>query len=433
MKNRPIVILGGGVSGLAAALTFLEHGEKVIIIEKGDRLGGAARSIAIPENRTISAGYHQVVGTDLELIRFLKNLNIFDRLLWKSTKITSLVGDKEVDLSSPIDILGFSYLSILGRIRYFMFGARCIVFRNWKPWQGKSVTEMVRKLAGDEVLDKIFKPLVDIKFGISTDLADAAWLGKRLSHREAATKFGYLPNGCWTQEMCDEFERRILELGGVIKKQTGVKKIKINPNKKVTYVVTDLDEKIPVKAVISTLPPPILAMILKSGKAPKSWVKRLEKIKYIHIYSLVAGLPFEPFKNYWTIFLHPRRTFGGCFTISKLNDTLCTKKDKAVINVFTNSSKPKPEWTAEEYEKSALKDLKEILGPKVKPNWVRTTLIHGSSPIFSIGYKNLPERLSHNLYLAGIYRTYPKFSSTGEAMANGEEVAMSLLKTLART
>lgn len=432
MKNRPIVILGGGVSGLAAALTLLEHGEKVIIIEKGDRLGGAARSVIIPENRTIPAGYHQVVGTDLELIRFLKKLNLFDRLSWKKTKITSLVDGKEIDLSAPFDILLFKHLSIPGRIRYLFFGARCVLFRNWQSWEGKSVTKMIRKLAGDEVLEKIFQPLVDIKFGISIDLADAAWLGKRLSHREAATKFGYMPNASWPQEMCNAFEKRVLDLGGMIKAQTGVKQINISQGQRVTNVVTDRDEIIPVKAIISTLPPPVLAMILKSGKAPKSWVKRLEKIKYIHIYSLVAGLPFVPFKNYWTIFLHPRRTFGGCFTISELNDTLRTKKDKAVINVFTNSSRPKPEWTAEEYEKRALVDLQEILGTKVKPNWVKTTLIQGSSPIFSIGYKNLPSHLSPNLYLAGIYRTYPKFSSTGEAMANGEEVASSLVKALAR-
>jgi protoporphyrinogen oxidase len=433
MKEKPVVILGGGVSGLAAALTLLESGKKVIIIEKGDRLGGAARSINIPENRTISAGYHQVVGTDLELIRFLKKLNLLDRLSWKSTKITSLVGTKEIDLSSPIDILLFKHLSILGRIRYLLFGARCVLFRNWQPWEGKSVTEMVRKLAGEEVLEKIFQPLVDIKFGISTDLADAAWLGKRLSHREAATRFGYLPNGCWTQEMCDAFERRILELGGVIKTQTGVKKIDLNSNKQVVSVVTDKEEKIPVKAIVSTLPPPILTTILKNGKTPKGWVSRLEKIKYIHIYSLVAGLPFEPFKNYWTIFLHPRKTFGGCFTISNLNDTLCTKKDKAVINVFTNSSSPKPKWTPEEYERNALVDLQDVLGTKVKPNWVKTTLIFGSSPIFGVGFKNLPDHLGPNFYLAGIYRTYPKFSSTGEAMANGEEVALTLLKHLSNS
>ena len=168
-------------------------------------------------------------------------------------------------------------------------------------------------------------------------------------------------------------------------------------------------------------------MILNNGKTPKHWIGQLDKIKYIHIYSLVAGLPFVPFRHYWTIFLHPRRIFGGCFTISILNDTLCTAKDKAVINVFTNVSTTKPTWTVEEYEKRAFQELKEILGQRTNPNWVKTTLIYGSSPIFKIGFKNLPDHLGPNLYLAGIYRTYPKFSSTGEAMANGEEVAQKLL------
>lgn len=429
MKLKPIIILGGGVSGLAAALTLLENGEKVIIIEKGDRLGGAARSIAIPEKRTISAGYHQVVGTDLELIKYLKKLNLLDRLLWKATKITSFFNEKEINLSSPIDILLFKHLSIIGRMHYLIFGARCVLFKNWRSWQGKPVTEMVQKLAGEEVLKKIFQPLVDIKFGISTDLADAAWLGKRLSHREAATKFGYMPNTSWTQEMCNAFEVRIRQLGGEIKTGTAVKKINILPNQTVSNIVTDADEKISTKAVLSTLPPPILLTILKNGKTPKPWRDQLEKIKYIHAYSLIAGLPFVPFKNYWTIFLHPRRIFGGCFTISKLNETLCTPRDKAVINVFTNVSTGELPWTVEEYEKRALAELKEVLGQKANPNWVKTTLIYNSSPIFKIGYKNLPKHFSTNFFLAGIYRTYPKFSSTGEAMANGEETAKEILKS----
>lgn len=41
-----IVIVGGGASGTAAALAALEKGKKVVVIEKGDTIGGAGRYLA---------------------------------------------------------------------------------------------------------------------------------------------------------------------------------------------------------------------------------------------------------------------------------------------------------------------------------------------------------------------------------------------------
>lgn len=425
--EKHVVVMGGGVSGLMAALKVLEGGQKVILIEKFPFLGGTAASIDIPEGRRVSVGYHQIVGSDHELTNVLQNFNLQRRIHWKKTHIATLVGKKNVNLASIKDMLFFQNLPVQSRIIYMLFGVRCLLTKDWSRWRNRSVTEFIIKWADKKVLENIFKPLVDIKFGFSTDQADAAWLGLRLSHGEGNVPFGFMPNASWTEEMCLKITQRIKNLGGQIETNSAVTSIKLDRKKNIISVATCKNKEYKALAVISTLPPPALYPILQKSLAPKSWLKPLRKIRYISCYSLLAGLPFVPFPEYWTIFLSPRRIFGGCFTLSHLNESLITDTDRSVVNIFTNVSYGNYPWSEKEYEKLAIKDLSEAVGYKVKPNWAKVTIIRQASPIFDVGYENLPEKLGKNLYLAGIYRTYPKFSSTGEALASGEKGAKNFL------
>ena len=39
--NRPVLIIGGGPSGLSAAHALAAAGQRVVLVDKADRLGGA--------------------------------------------------------------------------------------------------------------------------------------------------------------------------------------------------------------------------------------------------------------------------------------------------------------------------------------------------------------------------------------------------------
>ena len=39
--NRPVLIVGGGPAGLSAAQSLTAAGERVVLVDKADRLGGA--------------------------------------------------------------------------------------------------------------------------------------------------------------------------------------------------------------------------------------------------------------------------------------------------------------------------------------------------------------------------------------------------------
>jgi len=41
-RNPDVVVIGAGSAGIAAALTFIEEGKSVVVMEAADRIGGRA-------------------------------------------------------------------------------------------------------------------------------------------------------------------------------------------------------------------------------------------------------------------------------------------------------------------------------------------------------------------------------------------------------
>ena len=57
--DKPIVIVGGGVTGLVTAHLLLERGQKVIVVEKLSTLGGLARSFKYDNGHVFDCSPHR--------------------------------------------------------------------------------------------------------------------------------------------------------------------------------------------------------------------------------------------------------------------------------------------------------------------------------------------------------------------------------------
>ncbi|NOX36728.1 MAG: NAD(P)-binding protein [Calditrichaeota bacterium] len=76
---KEIIIVGGGLAGLSAALEALEHGLRPIVLEKSYALGGRARSVfARDVKETIDHGQHLLAASFEHTIWLLKKLNTLD-------------------------------------------------------------------------------------------------------------------------------------------------------------------------------------------------------------------------------------------------------------------------------------------------------------------------------------------------------------------
>ena len=279
------------------------------------------------------------------------------------------------------------------------------------------------KYTNKEVYEKIFVPLIDIKYGLKPEQLSAAWLGLRLSKREAKTKFGYLENGSWTHALIDAYDKDIKRANGKIFLKTEITSINIDGN-----AVSNIefnDEKNEFDCYLSTIEASELNGLLSQGKSEF-------KINYISSYSLLAGVNCATFKDYWTIAHTPRASFGGCFVLSNLNPTLITTEDKSVINCFTNVPYKSFSIKKDEFVENCKRDLETMLNKKIRFNWFKLNKINATSPIFIKNYRNLPSKIMKNLYVAGIYKTFPKLSSTGTAIQDGLETAKMIHEDLSK-
>ena len=98
MPEKPVVIIGGGLAGLSAALTLQEAGREVEVFEGSDRVGGRVATDNI-DGFTLDRGFQLINAGYPEI----KRLNVIGELDFQiaSRSIDIALGDKRYSLSDP--------------------------------------------------------------------------------------------------------------------------------------------------------------------------------------------------------------------------------------------------------------------------------------------------------------------------------------------
>jgi squalene-associated FAD-dependent desaturase len=90
-EGKPqVIIIGGGLAGLATACELAEHGCKVVLAERRSSLGGRAYSFSDPRGQgEVDNGQHVFLKCCTDYIRFLQKLGVYDKtLLQKRLQVT---------------------------------------------------------------------------------------------------------------------------------------------------------------------------------------------------------------------------------------------------------------------------------------------------------------------------------------------------------
>jgi squalene-associated FAD-dependent desaturase len=82
MSQGRVVVVGGGLAGMAAALSLHEAGREVVLIERRHSLGGRAGSFHSPAlgGRLIDNSQHVLLGCCHSLLRFYRHLGVEDHI-----------------------------------------------------------------------------------------------------------------------------------------------------------------------------------------------------------------------------------------------------------------------------------------------------------------------------------------------------------------
>ena len=189
MPSPSVVVLGGGLSGVAAAYTLARSGiSDVTVVERGDTLGGLAGSFE-REGHFYPLGYHHILHRDRTLLYFLDLIGALPRVVWRRIRMLFHLGRETYDLGSPGGFLRFP-MRAADKARFVRLMLKAFGKRDWSDWQDRSAAELIDHYAGPGVREVLFERLTRLKFEMPCAEVSGAWLGARLHYREGSAPLG---------------------------------------------------------------------------------------------------------------------------------------------------------------------------------------------------------------------------------------------------
>lgn len=412
------VILGAGLSGMAAADKLLDAGWKVTIIERAPFVGGLASSFEM-NGEYIPKYYHHIVSHNTVTQKYLAYYGCMENLNWKRVNVAIGVNGRLYNIQNPLGLLSFPNISLWGKVRFGLFGLYTIFLMKPENISDElDAQQWLYKYCGKEATDYLWHNLYGKnKFNIPLSRIAAKQFANRLAEREVYDNFMFPPKGL--DPMISGLEQDIIKKRGVILKST--KLVYVDVAKKI--VRTDKQTFTP-DIIINTIPLPELLKITEGF--PKEYTTQIAKVHYCPVIGLVfATDELLDKQNYWI------NLFGEQVQVVMQHSWLIDKyKHKITWCVRYGGSEEDWHKDDETIKKEYLASIKKFF-PNIKPHWVKVFREKYSEPIYDKDYiKYMPQVRTpiKGLYMAGIQVTFPKIRNQNTALESGEEAAQAIIE-----
>ena len=425
-------IIGGGVGGLGAAYELAKLGHQVAVYERAPFLGGLAAPFEIGGGR-LERFYHHLFLSDRTIIGLLDELGLGDHLIWEESKVGFFYQGRIYNFSTPMDLLRFTPVGLLDRIRMGLVSLYLQRTKNWQKWEGITAAEFMRKWAGKRNYEVIWEPMLKGKFTTYYEQVAMPWLWSKFATRVTSRdrslkeKLGYI-QGSWGV-LIDELERRIREMGGEVHTDTTVKRITTVGGRVSGLVIKGAgqeEEQVAFDLVIATVPSFALPRLVD---LPEEYVAKLQGVEYEGAIAVIWVLKQSLSPIYWLNVadedipflllleqtnLVPRSEYGGKHIVYTAN--YVTREDKR--------------WhmEADEIMREYLPHLKKI-NPDFQESWVEEYYLHkepAAQPIVTVNYREKMPSVKtpiRGLWLAAMSQVYPEDRGTNYSLRLAMEVA----------
>ena len=424
--KRRVVVIGGGLAGIAAAWTLARADVEVELLEAGDTLGGLAGTVE--ENDAFyPLAYHHILHRDQALLWFLDQLSLLERVRWRKIRMLFHLDGKLWNLADPIDFLRFP-MRFTDKLRFARLMLRTFGKSDWSDWNDRSATELVDSWGGPGVREVIFERLSQLKFRMRCDEISGAWLGARLHFREGSSSLGFIPQTNWTRELCLGLEQLLKSVH--VRARTGRRVARIEtPGDGKSVRVHTLDGAIfEADRCVAAIPTDVYRNLVEPDETDG-----LFSIDYTAILSglCTTTQKIDP-DFYWMNLAELRQSCNGIFRLESLNHSI-GRPGESCLNFVTHVPSRNDalfQRSDEEIWQGFFDDFRSVFGYDVTPRWKKLVRLPLYSPVFHRGYRNPPVRSTSwpQVYFAGNFRNFPTIASTGTALASGVEAAEAMLQ-----
>lgn len=263
-------IVGGGILGTTLALRLAQAGLDVELLERAPSLGGLADRTKLG-GYEIDRFYHVIVPSDARMHALVGELGLDGEMRQAPVGVGFFVDGKMYPFNGIADFLRFPPLSFLNRVRLAQFVVACQLRSKYDDLEDRPLVDWLRKLSGNKVTERIWKPLLSSRF--DGDYADlpATYLWSRTrrmksarSGKGGAEEFGALRGG---HQRLIEATAKAAESAGA-KVRTGVPVNGLLVEDGAVRGVTTEDGDHRYDLVIPTLQPPALKFLLPDELKP---------------------------------------------------------------------------------------------------------------------------------------------------------------------
>lgn len=297
-----VVVIGGGVAGLAAAYALARAGHAVQLFEAGDRFGGQVRTFEIGGGR-IEAFYHHLFRSDHEIVALIEALGLGADLEWTASRLGMLSGGRLYPFSGPLDLLRYRPVRLLTRLRLGLAALYLRRQRDWRRYEGQRARDWIERWAGREAYARVWGPLLRAKFGRHADDISMVWFWGKIYLRFASRgpggpfareRLGYL-RGSFGR-LVDALVAQTRAAGGVLEASRPAQAVVVVDGHVRGVVLVDGTE-VPADTVIATVPSPLFERLVPALDA--AYRARLQAVTYQWATVLVLALdrPLSPY--YW--------------------------------------------------------------------------------------------------------------------------------------
>jgi len=422
-------IVGAGFTGLVAGLRLAQAGKKVLILESDTAPGGLAGTFEFDDGVHIEKFYHHWFNNDAYVPGLVEELGLSDSILTLPSKTGMYYNGRLWKLSTPLDVLRFSPLPFIDRLRlgWLVFQVRKV--KDWKSIEHLTIREWLEPLCGKNVFKIVWEPLIRSKFSIFAEDVNAVWFWKKLvlrgSTRDSSggEQLAYFRGGFG--RLAGALAERITALNGEIRYGTAVVGSRTEHNRIRALVTSSGD--VTAHNYLFTPSFKLIAQILKD--APKAWLDRLNRVNYLGNVCLVMELTHSLSSTYWLNVNDPGFPFVGVIEHTNLDDSShYAGRHIVFLSRYLATSDSTWAMNDAEYLDYALPHLERMF-PKFKRDWIKEFRIwraEYAQPVTERNYSSyVPDNYTpyENALISSMAQIYPEDRGTNYAIREGARMA----------
>ena len=433
--SRRVAVVGGGLAGLVAADRLAGAGLSVVVFERYPEAGGLVGTFEVG-GTPLERFYHHLFTSDADYVSLAAELGLDGEIEWLPSKMGFFSRGRLWDFGTPASLLRFSPLGARGRAEFVLSTLRLRGTRDWRALEGETAAGWLRKNGYGRVLDVVWGPLLQQKYGRRAEEVGLVWLWGKIALRTRSRdrtglgeRLGYM-RGSFGR-VVEALVSRVAARGGELRPS---RPVKLASRLDGSFTVDFRGGSETFDLVLSTVAIPELLRI--APDLPAETRARWGTISYAHALCpvLVVDRPLTPY--YWTNVGDVTMPFGGF--IEHTNYIPAARYGGNHVVYLSDYVLPDdPKWTMPD------RDLWELYLPAVSrlapaidgANVLERRLFRAehAQPIVGTHYSRVlpPVRTGvPGLYSAAMAQVYPEDRGQNYAVKIAREAATALLADL---